>query len=288
MRAPRRARLQPKMCALCALATMFVVSSSPLAGASSVRDRTAAVNALSETFPVHIFYYAWFGAPGYYDGGPTRYREWDHEVLPHWDEREAGKHSSGALHQPPEDIAAAFFPARGLYSSLDRETQRRQMQEIADSKVDVVVFSWWRNMSHSDVQGRKGLFPGTDGAAMGALDGALAAGIKICFHLEPYNGRVRTAFSVLYPCLALAPCKAHAHPCITSFALPAPASALALLGAYRRSRTCATMWRSSSRNTVRMLPCCGSRICPSSTSTTRTTCPSTAGSKSCYRGASTP
>ena len=208
MRAPRRARLQPKMCSLCALATLRVVASAPLAGA----DRTAAVHALSETFPVHIFYYAWFGAPGYYDGGPTAYREWDHEVLPHWDEREAGKHSSGALHQPPEDIAAAFFPARGLYSSLDRETQRRQMQEIADSKVDVVVFSWWRNMSHLDVQGRKGIFPGTDGAAMGALDGALAAGIKICFHLEPYNGRVRTAFSVLSPCLAPATCKAHPHP----------------------------------------------------------------------------
>ena len=171
--------------------------------------RAAAVHALSETFPVQIFYYAWFGAPGWYDGAPTAYREWDHEVLPHWDEREAGKHSSGPLHKPPEDIAAAFYPARGLYSSLDRETQRRQMQEIADSKVDVVIFSWWRNMTHSDVQGRKGLFPGTDGAAMGALDGALAAGIKICFHLEPYNGRVhapRPSFEGAESGAGTAPC----------------------------------------------------------------------------------
>lgn len=146
---------------------------------------------LFEAYPVHIFYYAWFGAPGFFDGSMSAYREWDHDVLPHWDERESGKHSSGSLHEPPEDIAAAFYPARGLYSSLDRNTAKSQMKEIAEASVDVVIFSWWRNMTHSDVQGRKGLFAGTDGATLVALDGAAEAGIKVCFHLEPYNGRVR-------------------------------------------------------------------------------------------------
>jgi glycoprotein endo-alpha-1,2-mannosidase len=149
----------------------------------------SALAALSAAHPVHIFYYAWFGAPGFYDGGPSSYREWDHDVLAHWDEREKGKHSSGNLHEPPEDIASAFYPSRGLYSSLDAEVVQDQMQEIAEAGVDVVIFSWWRNMTHSDIQGRRGLFPGTDGAALAALDGAAAAGVKVCFHLEPYNGR---------------------------------------------------------------------------------------------------
>ena len=157
--------------------------------AAAAADHSSAIAALSEAFPVHVFYYAWFGAPGFYDGGKSSYREWDHDVLPHWDEREKGKHSSGSLHEPPEDIASAFYPARGLYSSLDAEVVRLQMQEIAESGIQVVVFSWWRNMTHSDIQGRQGLFPGTDGAALPVLEGAAAAGIKVCFHLEPYNGR---------------------------------------------------------------------------------------------------
>ena len=161
-----------------------------LAASPPADSRVAdAISALSEAFPVHIFYYAWFGAPGFYDGGSSTYREWDHDVLQHWDERESGKHSSGTLHEPPEDIAAAFYPSRGLYSSLDTTVAAQQMQEIADARVNVVVFSWWRNMTHSDIQGRKGLFPGTDGAVRAALDGAQRAGIKVCFHLEPYNGR---------------------------------------------------------------------------------------------------
>ena len=166
---------------------LMVLLASPAAGTAA--ERSAAISALSEAHPIHVFYYAWFGAPGFYDGGKSSYREWDHDVLPHWDEREKGKHSSGSLHEPPEDIASAFYPSRGLYSSLDTEVVTRQMQEIADSGIEVVVFSWWRNMTHLDIQGRQGLFPGTDGAALPVLDGAAAAGIKVCFHLEPYNGR---------------------------------------------------------------------------------------------------
>ena len=110
-------------------------------------------------------------------------------MLAHWDERERGKHSSGSLHQPPEDIASAFYPARGLYSSLDSNVVGEQMADIARARVDVVVFSWWRNGTHSDIQGRRGLFAGTDGAVQHTLDSAVAAGIHVCFHLEPYNGR---------------------------------------------------------------------------------------------------
>ena len=156
---------------------------------STHEARVAALTALSEDFPVHIFYYAWFGAPGIYDGSATSHREWDHDVLAHWDERQQGHHSSGKLHEPPEDIASVFYPSRGLYSSLDRKVVNEQMIEIAHARVDVVVFSWWRNGTHADVQGRKGPFPGTDGAVLPVLDGAAAAGIKVCFHLEPYSGR---------------------------------------------------------------------------------------------------
>lgn len=187
-------RAQPRTTTTFALFATLVVVLGVLHSAEGQvppqrHDRHLAIDVLSEGFPVHIFYYAWWGAPGFYDAGKSAYREWDHDVLPHWDEREGAKYSSGSLHEPPEDIASAFYPSRGIYSSLDGKVVRLQMKDIADHGISVVIFSWWRNMTHSDVQGRKGLFPGTDGAASHALDGAQEAGIKICFHLEPYNGR---------------------------------------------------------------------------------------------------
>jgi hypothetical protein len=41
---------------------------------------------------VHAFYYLWYGDPKT-DG---RYRHWDHEILPHWDEKLRASYPTGA------------------------------------------------------------------------------------------------------------------------------------------------------------------------------------------------
>jgi glycoprotein endo-alpha-1,2-mannosidase len=152
---------------------------------------------------VHIFFYAWFGNPshpwGLAEHNRGNWREWNQEVQAHWDVKEAAKYTSGKLMNPPEDAATAFFPERGLYSSIDPNVAAAQMQEIAGAGAGVVVFSWWRDRSvepyASDGRGNGPSGPiGTDRAALIALDAAAAAGVRVCFHLEPYDGRDHAAF----------------------------------------------------------------------------------------------
>src|SRR3954464_3737433 len=63
---------------------------------------------------VSAFYYPWY-ATSSHDGG---YQHW-----------------SQLGHAPPNDIAAAFYPARGVYSSADRLFVARQMGEVPVSGV---------------------------------------------------------------------------------------------------------------------------------------------------------
>src|SRR5215216_3017266 len=76
-----------------------------------------------------IFYYPWYGNPSH-DG-----------AYEHWQQNGA---------RPPERIASAYFPARGVYSSGDRALVGAQMREIAATGVDQVVVSWWGRGSLED------------------------------------------------------------------------------------------------------------------------------------------
>ena len=70
---------------------------------------TLALPAVAAAQPVRtaIFFYPWYSTLRH-DGG------WAH-----W--QQAG-------HSPPGDIASAFYPARGVYSSGDERTLRQPMQ----------------------------------------------------------------------------------------------------------------------------------------------------------------
>src|SRR5918996_991321 len=103
-----------------------------------------------------IFYYAWYGTPKT-DG---RYLHWQ---------------QNGAL--PPRQIASAFYPARGAYSSADALVVAAQMREIAAAGVDEVVISWWGRGSAEDQR-----FATVAAAARGA-------GLVPAAHIEPYAGR---------------------------------------------------------------------------------------------------
>jgi glycoprotein endo-alpha-1,2-mannosidase len=103
-----------------------------------------------------IFYYPWYGTPRH-DG-----------AFQHWQQNGA---------QPPSLIAAAYFPARGLYSSTDRAVVGTQMRQIASTGVDQVVVSWWGRGSLEDQR-------------LGPIAAAArTAGLSVAAHVEPYPGR---------------------------------------------------------------------------------------------------
>lgn len=104
---------------------------------------------------VHLFYYPWYGAT---NGG---YRHW----------QQGG-------HTPPDDIGANLYPKAGPYDSGDfAGVVDQHMRWVVQSGAGVLVYSWWGQGSYED------------GLARGVLDAAARYGIKVAWHLEPYNGR---------------------------------------------------------------------------------------------------
>ena len=78
---------------------------------------------------VSAFYYPWYGTYSA-DGS---YRHWSQDG-----------------HAPPNDIASAYYPAIGLYSSSDKLVIDAQMSEIRGAGIDEIAVSWWGRGSPED------------------------------------------------------------------------------------------------------------------------------------------
>lgn len=132
-----------------------------------------------------VFYYLWYGTPAT-DG---HWMHWDHEVLPHWTPEESARHPTiGTRHSPPDNIHAPFYPARGLYSSGNETLLAEHFAELRGLGEGVVaVLSWWGQETKPGTADTQGVH--TDSRVPAALRAAEAAGIRICWHLEPYPGR---------------------------------------------------------------------------------------------------
>jgi len=105
---------------------------------------------------VSAFYYPWYGTSSL-DG-----------AFQHWSQRG---------HTPPNDIASAYYPLRGLYSSSDALVTAAQMDEIRGAGIDEIAVSWWGQGSPEDLR-----LPEVVAAAH-------ADGITVAVHMEPYAGR---------------------------------------------------------------------------------------------------
>src|SRR3954447_2820760 len=105
---------------------------------------------------VSAFYYPWYGTSAS-DGSYL-----------HW---------SQLGHAPPNDIASAYYPARGLYSSADTIVVAEQMDEIKAAGIDEIIVSWWGKGSAEDAR------------LPSVLAAARAHRIAVAAHLEPYGGR---------------------------------------------------------------------------------------------------
>jgi hypothetical protein len=116
---------------------------------------------------VSAFYYPWYGSAAK-DGSYA-----------HWGQ---------AGHQPPNDIASAYYPLAGLYSSSDRVIVAAQMDEMRSAGIDEIAVSWWGRGSPEDLR-----LPLVVAAAR-------ADGITVAAHLEPYPDRsaASTAADITY------------------------------------------------------------------------------------------
>jgi Glycosyl hydrolase family 99 len=120
----------------------------PYANATTPRTSTAPTTA--------VFYYPWFGNPAH-DG-----------AYDHWQQNG---------HAPDADMASAYYPSRGAYSSSDPSVLDGQMREIERARVGEIVVSWWGRGSS------------TDERLPGVIAAARAHSIEVAAHLEPYAGR---------------------------------------------------------------------------------------------------
>jgi glycoprotein endo-alpha-1,2-mannosidase len=127
---------------------------------------------LPRSMDFHIFYYAWYGTPEF-DG---EYRYWNHAVLSEDGSKTDISYGAG------DDIASNFYPRNGCYSSNDPETLTRHCFEIRLAGAGVICISWWGEGSFSDR------------AVPRILETAASHGLKVNFHIEPFEGR--TADSV--------------------------------------------------------------------------------------------
>jgi glycoprotein endo-alpha-1,2-mannosidase len=126
---------------------------------------------LPRSFDFHIFYYAWYGTPAV-DGG---WHHWNHQVLA----PDGG--GSGSSYPGADDIGSCYFPDGGPYSSNDPATLERHMKQIRLAGAGVVCVSWWGEDSFSDR------------AIPGLLEAAFRHGMKVSFHIEPFEGRTAAA-----------------------------------------------------------------------------------------------
>jgi hypothetical protein len=105
---------------------------------------------------VAIFFYPWYSTPAR-DGS---YRHWAQNG-----------------HAPPVEIASAFYPLRGLYSSGDPRVLESQMREIREAGVDQVIASWWGRESLEDLR------------LPAIVRAARSYGLSVAAHVEPYDDR---------------------------------------------------------------------------------------------------
>lgn len=99
--------------------------------------------------------------------------------------REGTRLADGPSHRVP-DIAARFFPERGVYSSRDPEALSSQMDELVRAGVGVVVLALPSRPGGTDEVRVGGPI---DQAAAAAFDAAEAAGLKVAFLLHHYSGQ---------------------------------------------------------------------------------------------------
>jgi hypothetical protein len=105
---------------------------------------------------VAAFYYPWYGNPAT-DG--------------------EGMHWTQNRHLPPQDIASDYYHELGPSSSNDPAVVAQHMAWLREAGIGVLIVSWWGQASREEKP------------VPLIFQMAKRYGIKVTFHIEPYNGR---------------------------------------------------------------------------------------------------
>lgn len=115
------------------------------------------------------FYYNWYGSTAQ-DGQPYH---WAHPVLKKGplDTVTRGFIPGG------ENISSNYFPQLGAYSSTNKQVIQSHIRMMKQAGIGVIVLTWWNTHDF----GYK--------SVPTIMNEAAAAGLKVCFHIEPFTGR---------------------------------------------------------------------------------------------------
>ena len=128
----------------------------PVTETATAEMTPTVVEGPAPSYKVAAFYYPWYGNPAT-DG------KWIH-----WTQND---------HVPPDDISSDYYPALGAYSSNDPAVVAQHMKWLRQAGIGVIITSWWGQGSREDQ------------VVPLLLRTAEQYGIKVAFHIEPYNGR---------------------------------------------------------------------------------------------------
>jgi glycoprotein endo-alpha-1,2-mannosidase len=114
------------------------------------------------------FYYNWYGNTEF-DGQEIH---WAHHVIP-----QNNNESSKEFIPGKENLSSNFYPQLKNYSSNDPAIISKHMEMFAMSGIGVVAVTWWGDH-----------YQGSESLPV-LFDEAQKNRLKVCFHIEPYNGR---------------------------------------------------------------------------------------------------
>ena len=140
--------------AICLLWSFF-----PTGGVKTAAGANGAEPSPSIEDRVAVFYYPWYGNPA----TDNRWIHWNGD--------------SETPFYPPSDVSSDYYPVLGAYSAKDPQVVEKHFQWLNSAKVGVIIASWWG----------QGKFE--DKTVPVLLQVAEQYGIKVAFHIEPYEGR---------------------------------------------------------------------------------------------------
>lgn len=148
------------------LLSLFLLLFTGFIGSSCTKSAKEKSNVDYNTI---CFYYNWYKnveTDGYLS-------HWTHKIAPTPGKAGSQESISGLN----GDIACNFYPELGTYSSNDRATIAKHMAMLATARIGVLSLTWW---GERDIDNK---------SVPIIMEEASKVGIKVCFHIEPFEGR---------------------------------------------------------------------------------------------------
>lgn len=123
---------------------------------------------VAPSYQAFCFYYNWYGNTE--KNGKEIH--WAHSVM-----KSSPSDTTSGFIPGGRNIASNFFPQLLPYSSTDSATVASHMQMMNTARIGVIVLTWW-NKADFGMQSIPLI-----------MREAAKAGIKVCFHIEPFGGR---------------------------------------------------------------------------------------------------